>query len=122
MGRRSLLVLGAVSLAACGETLEPIACTEQFVYGLNVTVVDALTGAQRAEGSTLTLREGSWEEVVTEVFGNNTLSAAGERAGTYVVTVTRDGYQSWIETEVTVNEDECHVIPVALLAQLQPVP
>ena len=62
------------------------------------------------------------EEVVTEVMGVNSLVAAGERAGTYAVTVTRDGYEAWTRFDVEVDEDECHVIPVTLLAELEPTP
>ena len=122
MRLKPLIMAATVYLVGCGEPLDPIACPEQFVYGLNVAVVDATSGALRAEGSTLTIREGSWEEVVTQVAGNNTLSGAGERAGTYVVSVARPGYVTWLQPDVTVTADECHVIPVSLLAQLQPAP
>lgn len=118
-----ILALSGLALSACGEPFDPgLACTEQFVYGLTVEVVDATSGAQRAAGSTLTVRDGAWEEVVTEVMGVNSLIAAGERAGKYAVTVTRDGYETWTRFDVEVDEDECHVIPVTLLAELEPTP
>jgi len=114
----------ALVVSACGDPIVdlPVACTEQFVYGISVQVVDVTSGALRASGSTLTVREGSYEEIVTEVIGNNTMVAAGERAGTYAVTITRDGYRTWSQFDVEVGEDECHVIPVSLLAQIQPTP
>ena len=126
-GRLSLLSVGVVILglavSACGDPVEPpIGCTEQFVYGIGIQIVDATSGAQRAAGSTLTVREGAYEEVVTQVWGNNTMVAAGERAGTYTVTVVRDGYQTWSQFDLEVGENECHVIPVTLLAELQPTP
>ena len=116
------LAVLALVVSACGDPIVdlPVGCTEQFVYGISVQVVDVTSGAQRASGSTLTVREGSYEEVVTGVTGNNTMVAAGERAGTYAVTITRDGYRTWSQFDVEVGEDECHVIPVSLLAQIQP--
>ena len=115
------LAVLAFVVSACGETIVdlPVACTEQFVYGISIQVVDVTSGALRASGSTLTVRDGSYEEIVTEVIGN-TMVAAGERAGTYAVTITRDGYQTWSQFDVEVEENECHVIPVSLLAQIQP--
>lgn len=46
------------------------------------------------------------------------LAAAGERAGTYTVTIGHAGYASFTQTNVVVNRDACHVIPVKLEARL----
>lgn len=118
------LAVAAFVMSACGDPAGnlPIVCTDQLVYGISVQVVDASSGAQRASGSTLTVRDGSYEEVVTEVIGNNTMVAAPERTGTYAVTITRAGYQTWSQFDVEVTENECHVVPVSLLAQIQPTP
>ena len=47
---------------------------------------------------------------------------AGERPGTYDITITKDGFMTWTAENVTVTADECHVIPVSLDANLIPVP
>ena len=109
-------------LSACGGTTDPIACTEQFVFGLTVEVVDSLSGAPRAEGATLTLRDGVYVESTTESFDGLSMSGAGERPGTYVVTLARAGYHTWSRTGVVISADECHVIPVSMRAELQPIP
>ena len=119
-------VMGAmlVMLMGCytGGIAEPIACTAQFVYGLNVTVLDQSTAAAIAADATMTLREDAHEEVVTDSWDGATLSGAGERPGIYAVTVDHPGYQTWNMAGVVVTADDCHVIPVSLTAELVPNP
>ena len=119
------MVAGLLALlAGCyeGDTTGPIVCTDQFVYGLTVTVRDQSTGAGRADNATLTLREGTYEEVVTEAWDGTTMVGAGERPGTYTVTVEHPGYATWTRSGVVITADECHVIPVSLTAELVPIP
>jgi len=121
---------GALTIAALtlmvgcygGGPSEPIVCTDQFVYGLTVAVRDQVTTLPKADDATLTLREGAYEEIVTDSWDGTTLSGAGERAGTYSVTVEHAGYESWTRAGVEITADECHVIPVSLTAELIPVP
>jgi hypothetical protein len=47
------------------------------------------------------------------------LSSAGERAGTYDLTIRSPGYRDWTRTGVEVTKDQCHVRPVTLTARLQ---
>lgn len=116
------VLAAAVYAAGCGDTLEPIICTDIFVYGLSVEVVDRTGGQPLADGATLTLRDGDYVESMTETFDGLTLFGAGERAGTYLVTVARDGYHTWTAANVVVTADECHVIPVSLRAELDAIP
>lgn len=113
-----------VLLAGCyqGGTVEPVLCTKQFVYGLTVTVVDQSTSNPIAAAATMTLRDGSYEEVVTDSWDGSTLSGAGERPGTYTITIEHPAYTTWTRAGVTISADECHVIPVALTAELVPLP
>lgn len=108
----------ALLAGACGQlpVNGGIACTAQFVYGISATVADATTGADITSGSYMVAREGSYVDSVSAM--GNFLSAAGERAGTYSVTIGRPGYSSFTQTNVVVNRDECHVIPVRLAARL----
>lgn len=115
-------ILLAACTAACGGSTDPIVCTEQFVFGLTVQVVDSVTGTAQATGSTLTLIEGTYVESTTDSFDGLTLAGAGERPGTYLVSVARAGYHTWTVADVEVTADECHVIPVSMLAELQPIP
>ena len=120
----SLLCGVLAILVGCyeGDTTEPIFCTDQFVYGLTVTVRDQSSGTPIAEDATLTLREGAYEEVVTDSWDGSSLSGAGERAGTYTVTVEHAGYETWTRAGVVITADECHVIPVSLTAELIATP
>ncbi len=124
---RRLLSLGALLLApvliGCSEDGSgPIACTLEYRAGITVEITDSATGLAAAEGATLTIREGEYVESWTDTFGGVTLAGAWERAGTYDVTVAKDGYHTWIRTDVVVDADECHVHSVALQAALTRIP
>lgn len=116
----TLLVITPICLSACG-VLDPVVCTLEARFGVSVQVVDAASGTALAEGSTMTLRDGDYVETTSESFDGRTLVGAGERAGTYIITVAREGYHSWVLTDVEVTEDECHVDPVSLLAELEAI-
>jgi len=121
---RRVLSLGTLLLASvlagCSEDGSgPIFCTEEYRAGITVEITDSATGLAAAEGATLTIREGEYVESWTDTFGGVTLAGAWERAGTYDVTVAKDGYHTWIHTGVVVDADECHVLPVAFTAALQ---
>lgn len=106
-----------LALATCDGASDPIACTAQFVYGITVHVVDSTTGLPVTDGLAGNLQDGSYAEAMM-AFGSD-LVGAGERAGTYTVTVTATGYSEWSTSEVVVTADECHVIPVSLEPRLQ---
>lgn len=112
--------LGAAPLllAACAQ--QPVICTALYAYGLTVTVVDAPTGDSLRVAPAGVAHDGSWSETM-QVFGNHLLGA-GERAGTYDITVTAPGYRAWDTTGVKVTADECHVRGVNLTARLAPEP
>lgn len=119
--RAAAVVMAALSVGCYEPSFGgPIICTDQFVYGLTVEVLDATTSAAIADGATLTVVEGSYVETVTETWDGRSMAAAGERPGTYTVSVTRDGYQAWSRSGVSISADECHVIPRALEARLEP--
>jgi hypothetical protein len=112
-----------VSLAALAAGCQPqigggTICTMEFRYGISATVTDAATGANITPGSSLIVREGSYVDSVTAGPGSF-LAAAGERAGTYDVTVRREGYSPFTRGGVVVTKDECHVHPVQIEARLQ---
>jgi len=105
----------------------PIYCTANFVWGLQVSVQDSVTGAPAASGAELIAREGAYAD--TSRFPANRpdlddlpLVGAGERAGTYTVTVRKAGFVDWERDGIVVTADECHVRPVHLSARLQRTP
>tara|TARA_B100000953_G_scaffold235501_1_gene196883 strand:- start:34 stop:369 length:336 start_codon:yes stop_codon:yes gene_type:complete len=103
------------------HSFTPPICTAQFVYGISVDVVDSGSGAPLADSATMTLRDGSHVESATLSPDGLTMNGAGERAGNYTVAVARPQYHNWVRTEVQVDADECHVIPVKLRAELQKI-
>lgn len=116
----SRLWLSAPLLLIGCNTTDPILCTEEFRFGINVEVVQASSGVPIAEDAVLILTDGEYVETITDSFDGRTLSGAGEREGTYTVTVTHDSFATWSRTGVVVTADECHVNPVTLRAELEP--
>jgi hypothetical protein len=100
---------GAQSPASPGG----VACTLQFVYGLSVVVQDATTG-RRVCDAQVTAVSGLFRE--TLVAGGSvddcSYSGAGERAGVYEITASKAGYVPATLSNVRVDADACHVIPV----------
>jgi hypothetical protein len=115
------ILIGAV---ACAGSTSPV-CTQEFRPGVVVYVKDSLTKAGVASGASLVVREGSYKDSVAAMNSspdqdNFPLSAAGERSGTYQVTVLKPGYATWLQSNVRVTSNVCHVNTVTLTALLQP--
>lgn len=93
-------------------------CTTEYVYGLNITLIDKETKAEITKDVKVTIQDGDYEEVLQ---GESSLFyGAGERAGTYIVTVTSDNYKTFISDPITVTEDACHVNSVSRTFELEP--
>jgi hypothetical protein len=119
------LILAAAAMRSC--IIDPVACTLNFKFGINITVVDSATAEPPSE-ATLLATSGTFTDSVgprapVQTVANGplvlVLSTAGERAGLYSVTVRSPGYRAWTRTGVRVTADECHVKPVSLTARLQ---
>lgn len=114
--------LAVLVLAGCGDSpTDPILCTEEFRFGLSIQVLNGRTGAGEAVGAEGTITEGDYVETL-QVFGDDAMFGAGERAGTYDIRITKPGFIDWTALQVTVTADECHVQTVILQANLVPLP
>jgi hypothetical protein len=111
--RQALTTLAAIALtaAACGNPNRP---------DVTVTIQDKTTGQPICDAQ-VTAVSGSYVETLkpnafptTECF----YTGAGERAGVYNLTVTKDGFAPATRAAVKVDEDYCHVIPVRLTIAL----
>ena len=99
---------------------DQIVCTQEFVYGLNVIVLDATTGNPLVEGVTVEATDGSYHETLQLVPGlEYSFTGAGERVGTYTVTITKEGYQTYTSSPIIVTRNVCHVITQSLTVNLQ---
>lgn len=97
-------------------------CTEEYVYGLKVTVKNSVTNIIITEGITIMASDGSYEEELMQIEGSDYFLGAGEREGTYVIEITSDDYQSFASNPIIVEktEDDCHVITEDVEFFLQP--
>lgn len=110
-----------VALGGCSETLEPTFCTGEAVPGLRVIVADAAAGSA-VPGALVVAREGTFEDSAVTPASGQPVFLAYERAGSYQVEVTAEGYQDFGPVPVTVAADECHVRTEEVLATLEAAP
>jgi hypothetical protein len=125
MKRSASPALYLTLLAAVGCSGSPSAvCTMEFRYGLSVYVTDSLTGTAVASGASLVARDGAFKDSVSHPGDRPELNplpllTAGERAGTYQISVSKPGYLPWSRSNVRITANECHVNPVSVTALLQ---
>ena len=129
--RHSILVATAAIPVAFGLACSPAAtepdgvvCTLSAAAGINLTIVDSLTGQPVAlTGLWARAREGSYVDSTIAAFtdpqsGAVRMAMVYERRGTYAVTVHANGFQDWNKNGVVVTGDVCHVIGVPLTARM----
>ena len=119
------LYLTLLAAVGCSASPSSPGCTMEFRYGLSVYVKDSLTGTSIASGASLVVRDGAFKDSVSHPSGAPELNAlplltAGERAGTYQVSVSKPGYLPWSRSNVRITANECHVNPASITALLQP--
>lgn len=128
------LVRATVTAAAALVGLATTACIGPFEscddvgnFGVQVTVVDSLTGRPPLGLAVLVVTEGTYSESAQASLqvSNGTLivAAAHERPGTYSLRITMTGYHAWTASGVRVSESgRCdNVDTVKLTARLQPI-
>ncbi len=120
---RALLAVSLITglpFATCIDLGPGRVCTTQFVYGVSVHVVDDATGAP-IDNAVLTLTDGDYTEVM-QMFptGDGDYVGAGERPGTYTLTIEVPGVASTTVPDLEVGFDGCHVIGISLEARVRP--
>ena len=122
----SALLLVLLSAPSCEDPpVAPAICSDEYVYGLEIIVVDAGTGGPAALGAIAVVSDGDYiENALCEDRGPLGVAAlaAGERAGTYDITIDAEGYLEWSRDNVRVTEDRCHVKTVRIIAELEAEP
>lgn len=110
-----LMIAGCnLNLPGGGGTI----CTAVFIYGLTVNLTDP--NGDPVTGATVVISEGIFSETLTPV-QDGFYTGAGERAGTYTLTVTATGFEPVTQNNIVVTADECHVTPVGRDITLQTV-
>ncbi len=113
----ALLTTGASALQGCVTSLE---CTTLYAFGVSATVRDARTGAA-VSNATPVLVDGAYRETMMTFGQPGSYAGAGEREGTYTLTVTAQGYQASAPRTIVVTGDECHVRGQAVTIDLTPL-
>lgn len=99
-----------------------INCTLEARAALNVTVSLGDSSANVSEGITVVATDGDFSETLqTFIEGDPTFSGAYERTGNYILTVSKEGYQTYTSAAIAVTKDRCHVIPRIVHVTLQPL-
>ncbi len=113
------IVLGTIPLHGCNHLFGLEACTLTVAYGIRVEVRDSVTGDPLGAQAAGTLTEGQYRETM-ELWPDQTLVGAPERAGAYRVEIIVEGYKAWILEPVIVNGGRCHVGTIHLRAGMVP--
>jgi hypothetical protein len=118
----SITAFSLASFISCkDDPVEPVVCTTEYVYGLEIVLIDSETGGPTGLGTIAVITDGDYEErALCEDRGPLGVAAvaAGERAGNYDITVDAEGYEAWTRGNVRVTADECHVKTVRITAEL----
>jgi len=114
--------LPLVFLSTCEDDEDnQIACTEEARAGLNVTVSLGAMSSITGEGVTVVAKDGNYTETLTYFNAQDPIfSGAYERSGNYILTVSKEGYQTYTSGVISVKRDECHVIPQKIHVGLLP--
>lgn len=110
-------------LATTCDEDDDVYCTQEAKAGLNITVKDAVTSEVLSTGVTVIAQDGDYTETLEAFTGDNETTifiGAWERVGTYTVTVSKVGYQTYTSELIIVTADVCHVIPQLITVNLQP--
>ena len=107
-----LLFCAPLLLATTCDDDETIFCTTEAVAALNVTVRLGDSTTPTSEGVTVVATDGDYTETLQVVDATNPVFiGAFERQGNYIVTVSKEGYQTYTSEMTIITRDECHVIP-----------
>lgn len=112
-----LLTILSIFTSCNEENNEDVICTLEFVYGINITLIDAETKTDITENVKVVITDGNYEEILQGGIG--TFYGAGERAGTYTITITSDDYKTFVSEPIVVTANACHVIPVSKTFELE---
>ena len=117
-------VLTVALVTACRD--QEIVCPAILSPGVAVEVRDAFDGATIASGSKLVAQAGAYADSMSFPAGQPDLNSShltgAYQPGVYTLTVTKTGYQPWVQTNVVVTAARCGVNLTAFTALLHAAP
>jgi len=124
--RSAVCVAAALGLLVGCSTGDPFAgeCAAPRSIAIALTVTDSVSGDSIADSASGSVTAGAYADSLHHVEGFPALLVAGDRLGTYAISLTRPGYAAWGSSGVAVTHvGVCgNVEPVELAARLQPAP
>jgi hypothetical protein len=106
-----LLFAPFLIVTSCDDDNDQIVCTQEVKAGLAVTVSLGSESSITADGVAVVATDGNYSENLSVInVVDRMFFGAWERAGTYIITVSKEGYQTYTSEPITVTADVCHVI------------
>ncbi|CAM3473553.1 hypothetical protein FLLO111716_12970 [Flavobacterium longum] len=106
-------------LLSCGDDVDDQApCDGPEVAGLKVIVTDAITSNVLTDGVSVQVQEGAFTGNLTAVDGY--FLGLYDQQGSYTLTVSKAGYQTYTEDNVAVFKPGCHSLTTNRAVALQP--
>jgi hypothetical protein len=117
-----LCVLCLGWMVSCRSELATGSCAVARPLSVEVEVRDSISGEPAADGAIGTLVGPGVNDTLSHA--NSLTLFGGDQSGTFVVTIDRPGYRTWIASNVLVTKKSglCGsiVVPAELSARLQP--
>ncbi|WP_299258949.1 hypothetical protein [uncultured Aquimarina sp.] len=113
---KKLILILLVICSACNideqDTSDPVFCTTEARPGLEITLKDDTNSETLLGiGITVVVKDNDYTETLQRLPDSNVFVGAYERIGTYAITVSGDGYETFTSTiPIFVDKDICHVI------------
>ncbi len=112
-----------VGTSGCDINDAGFMCSDEYVYGVRADIVcPGLSDSSEWSGEVRLSSQGYEEELnvlPTHEDGRFVALGAGERPGTYKLTVEASGYKPWELEGIRVSEKTCHVDQVSVTVELE---
>ena len=121
MKKGAFYLLFALLFSCQANDLDDVFCTTEVKAGLNVSVhlAESSSSIPISDGVTVVATDGTYSETLQFFDPQNPIFyGAYERPGTYTITVTKAGRQTYVSQPIVVTEDICHVIPQTVMVLL----
>ena len=103
------------------DPVEDVVCTLEVVAGLQVKVSLQNGNLPTPSGVTVIAKDGTYlEELGENRPSSNEFVGAYERKGMYIITVSKQGFKTFVSNSIVVTADRCHVIQNQVSVILQP--